>query len=400
MATMITTECINCGACEPECPNTAIYQGGVEWQAPDGAMHAAHLERHLLHRPREVHRVRRLPRSRGVRGGVPGRLLRAQPGDPRDARGAAGARADAASRARRSPTTRRRASRRRERRARPSRAGRRGAAAARRPPGRGPRPRRSPPRPCRPPRLPPVSRSPRPRTGRCRSTASAATATTRCRSRTTAPASSSAARTASAPTVPTLSMVRGVARGDRSASTTSGRRVRALPREAPARARAVRGAPAQELARFEAGAARLAVRERAPGAPTKRRAVLLVLIGHRARAAVRQRLYDYLLERPDGRGGRRAARARVHAAGPRSRVRASGSSALLLGPTRASRSIAGARRWRARAHDAAGAAARRERVRRRRPRDDGRRRRATGGITEIGAVRVAAGGCTTRSRRS
>ena len=40
MATMITSECINCGACEPECPNTAIYQGGVEWQAPDGAMHA------------------------------------------------------------------------------------------------------------------------------------------------------------------------------------------------------------------------------------------------------------------------------------------------------------------------------------------------------------------------
>src|SRR5579875_1091691 len=39
MATMITSECINCGACEPECPNTAIYQGGVEWQAPDGTMH-------------------------------------------------------------------------------------------------------------------------------------------------------------------------------------------------------------------------------------------------------------------------------------------------------------------------------------------------------------------------
>lgn len=31
MATIITTECINCGACEPECPNTAIYQGGVEY---------------------------------------------------------------------------------------------------------------------------------------------------------------------------------------------------------------------------------------------------------------------------------------------------------------------------------------------------------------------------------
>ena len=32
MATMITEDCINCGACEPECPNTAIYQGGVEWE--------------------------------------------------------------------------------------------------------------------------------------------------------------------------------------------------------------------------------------------------------------------------------------------------------------------------------------------------------------------------------
>jgi len=32
MATVITSECINCGACEAECPNTAIYQGGVEWE--------------------------------------------------------------------------------------------------------------------------------------------------------------------------------------------------------------------------------------------------------------------------------------------------------------------------------------------------------------------------------
>src|SRR5258708_7513299 len=37
MATMITSECINCGACEPECPNTAIYQGAVQGQASDGA---------------------------------------------------------------------------------------------------------------------------------------------------------------------------------------------------------------------------------------------------------------------------------------------------------------------------------------------------------------------------
>jgi ferredoxin len=40
MATMITEECINCGACEPECPNTAIYQGGVEWEC-DGVKHPA-----------------------------------------------------------------------------------------------------------------------------------------------------------------------------------------------------------------------------------------------------------------------------------------------------------------------------------------------------------------------
>lgn len=31
MAIYITTECINCGACEPECPNTAIYEGGASW---------------------------------------------------------------------------------------------------------------------------------------------------------------------------------------------------------------------------------------------------------------------------------------------------------------------------------------------------------------------------------
>jgi ferredoxin len=32
MATTITNECINCGACEPECPNTAIYAGGAPWE--------------------------------------------------------------------------------------------------------------------------------------------------------------------------------------------------------------------------------------------------------------------------------------------------------------------------------------------------------------------------------
>ena len=36
MSIMITDECINCGACEPECPNNAIYEGGAEWKYSDG----------------------------------------------------------------------------------------------------------------------------------------------------------------------------------------------------------------------------------------------------------------------------------------------------------------------------------------------------------------------------
>ena len=36
MAIIITDECINCGACEPECPNTAIYEGADQWRYSDG----------------------------------------------------------------------------------------------------------------------------------------------------------------------------------------------------------------------------------------------------------------------------------------------------------------------------------------------------------------------------
>lgn len=36
MAIIITDECINCGACEPECPNNAIYEGGAEWKYAEG----------------------------------------------------------------------------------------------------------------------------------------------------------------------------------------------------------------------------------------------------------------------------------------------------------------------------------------------------------------------------
>ncbi len=46
MATVITEECINCGACEPECPNGAISQGDDIYVID----------------PKQVHRVRRLPR--------------------------------------------------------------------------------------------------------------------------------------------------------------------------------------------------------------------------------------------------------------------------------------------------------------------------------------------------
>ena len=36
MAIIITDECINCGACEPECPNTAIYEGAEDWKYGEG----------------------------------------------------------------------------------------------------------------------------------------------------------------------------------------------------------------------------------------------------------------------------------------------------------------------------------------------------------------------------
>lgn len=38
MAIHITEECINCGACEPECPNTAIYEASAKWAFADGTL--------------------------------------------------------------------------------------------------------------------------------------------------------------------------------------------------------------------------------------------------------------------------------------------------------------------------------------------------------------------------
>ncbi len=40
MALLISEDCINCGACQPECPNSAIYVGGEEYEL-NGQTHAA-----------------------------------------------------------------------------------------------------------------------------------------------------------------------------------------------------------------------------------------------------------------------------------------------------------------------------------------------------------------------
>ena len=45
MAIMITDECINCGACEPECPNNAIYESGAEWSFSDGTSITGQIEK-------------------------------------------------------------------------------------------------------------------------------------------------------------------------------------------------------------------------------------------------------------------------------------------------------------------------------------------------------------------
>ena len=38
MAIMITSDCINCNACEPECPNTAIFENAVSWDWSSGTL--------------------------------------------------------------------------------------------------------------------------------------------------------------------------------------------------------------------------------------------------------------------------------------------------------------------------------------------------------------------------
>lgn len=40
MALKITEECISCGACQPECPNEAIFAGGEEYEVDGKKMPA------------------------------------------------------------------------------------------------------------------------------------------------------------------------------------------------------------------------------------------------------------------------------------------------------------------------------------------------------------------------
>lgn len=44
MAIRIIDDCINCGACEPECPNNAIYEGGIQWRYKDGTALSGQVE--------------------------------------------------------------------------------------------------------------------------------------------------------------------------------------------------------------------------------------------------------------------------------------------------------------------------------------------------------------------
>ena len=347
------------------------------------------LQRDLLHRAREVHRVRRLPRPGGVRRGVPRGLLRPQPGHPRDARRASGPRTDPAPRG---DDRRRRAVALHEGgagRARPS-PWPPGSPATRRP--LRPRHPRRPvaAAPCQPSRPPPVSRSPRPRTGRCRSTASGATASTRCPFPTYRAGTVFRCPYCLGSFVPTLSMVRGVAEA-----------LGAVPRHLEARLSSAstsaggasssssRSASGSALSRFEQELRGVAARERAPGAPTKRRAVLVVLIGPGGGRRCGGGFTSICWNGPRARRRTSCSRwcSRAGAAIPSS---ASGSSTSSSAATRASRSIPTTRRWRARAHDDLA-----------RPLADQEfvvvdlettgGGIADGGITEIGAVRVSNG---------
>ena len=47
MSIKITDDCINCGACEPECPNNAIYENGQVWKYSEGTSLSGGFKNHL-----------------------------------------------------------------------------------------------------------------------------------------------------------------------------------------------------------------------------------------------------------------------------------------------------------------------------------------------------------------
>ncbi|MBQ7762971.1 MAG: 4Fe-4S dicluster domain-containing protein [Flavobacteriales bacterium] len=46
MPIKIIDDCISCGACQAECPNDAIYEGGVDWELK-GETHPAKSDDHF-----------------------------------------------------------------------------------------------------------------------------------------------------------------------------------------------------------------------------------------------------------------------------------------------------------------------------------------------------------------
>lgn len=50
MPLKIIDDCISCGACAAECPNEAIYEGGVDWELK-GAKHPALSDDHYYIAP-------------------------------------------------------------------------------------------------------------------------------------------------------------------------------------------------------------------------------------------------------------------------------------------------------------------------------------------------------------
>lgn len=51
MALKINDECINCDACQPECPNNAIYEPGSEWNMSEGTSLSGSVK---LHNGKEI----------------------------------------------------------------------------------------------------------------------------------------------------------------------------------------------------------------------------------------------------------------------------------------------------------------------------------------------------------